>query len=133
MWPSFSTTRLTASEKKITRQYKAKLSRAQRKEFRSQMWLFRRTPADLTPQEQAKLETLFQHIPQLRKLYALRVRFKTIFDTMTRRQASLALTQLCLDAVDWFPALVKVVCTYEKWQILILNYFPQGRDRKSVV
>jgi transposase len=51
---------------------------------------------------------------------------------MTRRQASLALTQLCLDAVDWFPALVKVVCTYEKWQILILNYFPQGRTSAAV-
>src|SRR5580658_9541416 len=104
MWPSSSTTRLTASEKKMTRQYKAKLSRAQRKEFRSQMWLFRRNPQDLTAQERAKLETLFTHIPQLRKLHALRVRFKTIFDTMSKREAALALTQLCLDAVDGFPA-----------------------------
>jgi transposase len=60
------------------------------------------------------------------------VRFKTIFDTLTRREASLALTQLCLDAVDGFPGLNKVVCTYEKWQMLILNYFPAGRTSAQV-
>jgi transposase len=56
------------------------------------------------------------------------VRFKTIFDTLAKRQASLALTKLCLDAVDGFPELERVVCTCEKWQLLILNYFP---DRKT--
>jgi transposase len=122
-----------ASEKKITRQYKAKLSRAQQKEFRSQMWLFRRVPADLTEEDRAKLEQLFQRIPQLRPLYELRVRFKTIFDTIRqRRRAALALTEWCLDAVDAFPALAKVVCTYEKWMLLILNYFPDGPTSAAV-
>src|SRR5271155_253463 len=115
MCPNYSTKPLMVSEKKITRQYKAKLSRAQRKEFRSQMWLFRRDPKELTAEDRAKLEQLFTQIPQLRKLYELRVRFKTIFDTMTKRQAALALTRLCLDAMDAFPALEKVVCTYENW------------------
>jgi transposase len=120
------------SEKKITRQYKAKLSRAQRKEFRSQMWLFRRDPKDLPAEDLAKLEQLFTQIPQLRGLYELRVRFKTIFDTMTKRQAALALTQLCLDAYDTFPGLDKVVCTYEKWHLLILNYFPARQTSAAV-
>jgi transposase len=58
-------------------------------------------------------------------LHELRVRFKAIFDTIEqRRAASLALTQWCLDATDAFPNLAKVVNTYEKWQLLILNYFP---------
>jgi transposase len=60
------------------------------------------------------------------------VRFKTIFDTLTKRQASLALTKLSLDAVAAFPDLEKFVCTYEKWQLLILNYFP-GRQTSGVV
>src|ERR1700722_12008530 len=125
MWPSCLMPPSTASEKKITRQYKAQLTKAQRKEFRSQMWQFRRDPKDLTEQDRTKLEQLFTQIPQLRTLYELRVRFKTIFDTLTqRRQARLALTQFCLDAMDAFPALEKFVCTYEKWQLLILNYFP---------
>ena len=78
------------------------------------------------------MEALFRQIPQLRPLHELRVRFKLIFDTMTKRQASLALTQWCLDAVDAFPALQKVVCTYEKWLLLILNYFPEGRTSAAV-
>jgi transposase len=79
------------------------------------------------------LEHLFQQIPKLRTLYELRVRFKTIFDTLTQRHlAALALTQLCLDAIDAFPALEKFVCTYEKWHLLILNYFP-GRPTSAAV
>jgi transposase len=96
------------------------------------MWLFRRSPEDLTEKDRAQLETLFRQIPQLRPLHELRVRFKLIFDTMTKCQASLALTQWCLDAIDAFPALEKVVCTYEKWQLLILNYFPEGRTSAAV-
>jgi transposase len=96
------------------------------------MWLFRRDPKDLTKEDLAKLETLFTQIPRLRTLYEMRVRFKMIFDTMTKRQASLALTQLCLDAMDAFADLEKVVCTYEKWQLLILNYFPGRRTSAAV-
>jgi transposase len=97
------------------------------------MWLFRRDPKDLTPEDLAKLEKLFTQIPSLRTLYELRVRFKTIFDTTTRRrQASLALTKLCLDAMDAFPDLEKFVCTYEKWHLLIMNYFPARRTSAAV-
>src|SRR5882672_9165197 len=133
MWPNCSTTRSTASEKKITRQYKAKLSRAQQKEFRALMWQFRRDPKDLTAKDRTKLEELFTHIPQLRTLYDLRVRFKTIFDTTTERQAAgEALTKFFFDAVDAFPELAKFVRTYEKWNLLILNYFP-GRLTSAAV
>src|ERR1700758_5453917 len=133
MWPNCWARRSTASEKKITRAYKAKLSPAQRKEFRSLMWLFRRAPQDLTEAEKAQLAQLFSQIPQLRKLYDLRVRFKTIFDTMTqRRPAALALTRWCLDAIDTFPDLEKFVCTYEKWHLLILNYFPERATSAAV-
>jgi transposase len=56
-----------------------------------------------------------------------------IFDTTTqRRQAALALTKLCLDALDAFADLEKVVCTYEKWHLLILNYFPARRTSAAV-
>lgn len=64
----------------------------------------------------------------MRKLYDLRVRFKTIFDTAAdRRKAALALTALCLDAMAAFPELEKVVCTVERWQEPILNYFVSGQ------
>src|SRR5207248_18352 len=65
---------------KITRVYKAELNKAQRKEFRSLMWEFRRAPEDLTAAETAKLEGLFGKLPRLRTLYEIRVRFRRIFD-----------------------------------------------------
>ena len=120
-------------EKNITRQHKAKLSRAEQKTFRSLMWQFRRDPQELTLAERAKLEHLFEQLPRLRTLYELRVRFQTILDrTSNRRRAAQALTELCLDAIDAFAELAKVVRTYETWRELILNYFP-GRQTSGVV
>jgi transposase len=73
--------KLRDGQKKITRSYKAKLSKAERKAFRSLMWEFRRNPQELSKEERAKLEGLFVTLPQLRTLYEIRVRFQQIFDT----------------------------------------------------
>lgn len=119
----------TASGKKITHAYKAKLSRVGKKEFRSLLWEFRRDPKNLTEEDRAKLEKLFTRLPSLGTLYELRVRFKTIFDTAPDRQSALtSLLELFLDAIDAFPALEDFVRTYERWQEQILNYFD---DRKT--
>ena len=118
----------TGCEKKITRAYKAKLSRAERKEFRSLMWEMRRDPASLTEKERDNLDKLFARIPQLRTLYDLRVRFKIIFDTAPdRRKAARQLMALYLDATDAFPELEAFFRTYEQWQEQILNYFESGQ------
>src|SRR5207248_4279372 len=104
MSPRSSTRPSTASGKKITRAYKAKLSKAERKEFRSLMWEFRRRPEELSPEDKEKLEGLFRKLPQLRTLYELRVRFQQIFDTAAdRRQAHRALIELFLDMLDHVP------------------------------
>src|SRR3954470_24716966 len=67
--------------KKLTREYKAKLTKADRKAFRSQMWAFRRDPESLTAEEKQALERLLETIPALKELYRVRLRFKEIFDT----------------------------------------------------
>src|SRR5512147_1619796 len=69
----------------MTREYKAKLNKAERKAFRSQMWAFRRDPESLTAEEQQALELLFEKIPKLKELYRVRLRFKEIFDTARDR------------------------------------------------
>ncbi len=125
---------LTVCEKKITRGYKKKLTKAQRKEFRSRMWEFRRDPSSLTAEEKAKLEELFEELPELRKLYDLRVEFKKIFDeTQDRSKAELALTAWIVRLLEAFPEMDKAfVKTYERWQAEILNYF-DGRHTSGVV
>ena len=60
--------------KNITREYKAKLTKDQRKAFRSQMWAFRRDPESLSAEEKPALEALFEKIPALRPLYKVRRR-----------------------------------------------------------
>lgn len=121
-------------EKKITRSYKKKLSKAERKEFRSRMWEFRRDPLSLTAEEKAKLTELFQPLPDLEKLYDLRVEFKRIFDeTQDRRKAELALTAWIVQLLEAFPEMDQAfVKTYERWQEEILNYF-DGRHTSGVV
>ena len=121
-------------EKKITRGYKKKLSKAEQKEFRSRMWEFRRDPSSLTAEEKAKLKKLFEQLPELEKLYNLRVEFKRIFDeTQDRREAELALTGWIVKLVEAFPEMDKAfVKTYERWQEEILNYF-DGRHTSGVV
>ena len=49
--------------KNITREYKAKLTKDQRKAFRSPMWAFRRDPESLSAEEKQALEALFENIP----------------------------------------------------------------------
>jgi transposase len=74
------------------------------------------------------LEQLFTRVPALRPLYELRVRFKQIFDKpLDRRAAGLELTALFLDAMALYPSLETFVCTYERWQEQILNYFDDRR------
>lgn len=121
-------------EKKITRGYKKKLTKAQLKEFRSLMWEFRRDPSSLTAEEKAKLSKLFEQLPELGKLYDLRVEFKRIFDeTQDRREAELALTAWIVKLLEAFPEMDKAfVKTYERWQEEILNYF-DGRHTSGVV
>jgi transposase len=88
------------------------------------MWEFRRHPEGLTAQEKVNLEGLFEQLPRLRRLYAIRVRFQEIFDTATdRRQALRWLTRVWLDILEDFPEMESFIVTFETWQEEILNYF----------
>ena len=125
--------RWTGSGGKITRAYKAKLPKAERKEFRSLMWEFRRNPQGLSEEEKAKLEGLFEKLPRLRALHEIRVRFQKIFDTAAdRRKALRSLTELWLDLLDDFPEMDSFICAFEAWQEEILNYF-DGRQTSGPV
>jgi transposase len=97
------------------------------------MWEFRRNPQGLSAEEKAKLEGLFAKLPQLRTLYEIRVRFQEIFDTAPdRRKALRSLTGLWLDLLDHFPGMEPFICTFERWQEEILNYF-EGRQTSGPV
>jgi transposase len=110
--------------KKITQAYKVKLSAAERQEFRSALWEFRRNPQELTAEQKEQLEELFGRIPRLRLLYGFRVRFQEIFDTAANRHKALrALERLFDEMSDEFPDLDGFRGLFDDWQEEILNYF----------
>ena len=119
--------------KNITREYKAKLTKDQRKAFRSQMWAFRRDPESLSAEEKPALEALFEKIPALRPLYKVRLRFKEIFDTVRDRitaarwlrELRRECGQLGLDLGSFFE-------TYDRWKTKILNYFDARQTSAAV-
>ena len=133
MWPRSSTRWSTRCGKKITHQYKAKLTKDQRKAFRSQMWAFRRDPESLSTEEERALEVLFEEIPALRPLYEVRLRFKEIFDTARDRITAARWLRglrhqsdrLGLDLSSFFA-------TYDRWKTAILNYFDARQTSAAV-
>ena len=98
------------------------------------MWEFRRDPSSLTDEEKVKLEALFEELPELRKLYNLRLEFKRIFDeTPDRGKAELALAEWIVKLLAAFPEMEKTfVKTYQHWKEGILNYF-DGRHTSGPV
>lgn len=120
-------------EKKITRDFKEKLTKEERKEFRSLMWEFRRDPETLVIRERNQLEKLFQKLPALRTLHGFRVRFKEIFDTAPNRQTAARRLQalrkeMAASELDFSPFWE----TYDRWKTAILNYFDDGHTSAAV-
>ena len=117
----------------MTREYQAKLSKAERKAFRSQMWAFRRDPEGLTPEERQALEGLFEKIPKLKELYRVRLRFKEIFDTAgDRTTAARWLRRLRRETEDLGLDLGPFFATYDRWKTAILNSFDAHQTSAAV-
>jgi transposase len=117
----------------MAHEYKAKLNKAERKAFRSQMWAFRRDPESLTPEDRQALEDLFEEIPKLKDLYRVRLRFKEIFDTARDRiTAARWLRRLRQETVDLELDLGAFFATYDQWRTEILNYFDARQTSAAV-
>ncbi len=132
-WPSSSTRWSMTCGKKTTRKYKAQLSKAEQKRFRSLMWEFRRDPKDLKPEEREALDRLFVELPVLKDVYDVRVRFKEIFDTAPdRATAEQQLAELRRRTESLGLDFSKFWTTYDNWKTGILNYF-DGRYTSAAV
>lgn len=87
------------------------------------MWQFRRRRKDLSPEEDAELQELFQAIPGLELPYCFREDIAEIFDTArSRKEADARLTEL-RECVTEEPELLKFFETYDRWKEGILAYF----------
>lgn len=97
------------------------------------MWEFRRDAATLTDKERQRLEGLFAQVPELRRLYEIKGRFKRIFDTAPdRRRAAYQLCELEVAALDAGLDLGAFFRTYERWQDAIRAYFDERQTSAAV-
>lgn len=100
------------------------------------MWAFRKRPADLSEEEQARLEALFEQIPGLELPYYFRQAVTEIFDTrLTPDGAAARFEELrkLLDADDEDnAALLEFFRTFDAHREAILEYFA-GRKTSGPV
>jgi len=92
------------------------------------MWPFRKSPKDLDDKEQALLERLFDHSPQLKQAYTLREELTAIFERdYTKRGAKCAIRAWCKrvrnSGLDEFESFLGTV---DRWMDSITNYFLEG-------
>jgi transposase len=104
-----------------------------RKELRSLMHDFRRRPEDLTPERLGALEDLFEKVPLLGAVHALRWQATAIFDTAAdRASAAAALRAWMAEAreseMDWEP----FIGMLERHWDGILAYFDERRSSGPV-
>ena len=87
------------------------------------MWQFRRRRKDLTPQDEAELQELFQVLPELELPYCFREDIAEVFDTASSRAEAEARLQELREQVTEEPELLKFFETYDRWKDGILAYF----------
>jgi transposase len=98
------------------------LSPAERKKFRSRMWLYRRRRKDLTAEQQAELDELLETIPALQLAYFFREEVAEIFDTAKDREEAARQLEELRELLADEPDLLKFFALYDRWREGILAY-----------
>ena len=96
---------------------------AERKKFRSRMWLYRRRRKDLSAEEQEELEQLFDAIPDLELPYCVREDVAEIFDTAKNRVEAASRLEELRTVVAKEPELLEFFGLFDRWRDGILAYF----------
>jgi transposase len=120
--------------KQELKRLKLELPQAEYQQLKGSLWAFRKNPADLAPEEQARLARLFAYSPELHAAYILREELTTIFEqahSLAQAQEQIRAWQACvrhsgLHCFDHF------LNTLDRWWTEITNYFV-NRDSSGFV
>jgi transposase len=120
--------------KQEIKRLKQELPEPEYEQIKGAMWLFRKKPDDLTPEEAALLERLFRHSPSLHQAYQLRDQLTAIFDQdLTKAEARKQLThwqqRVSDSGLTCFDSFLTML---ENWMDEITNYF-LNRDSSGFV
>jgi transposase len=111
--------------KKEWKRLKKTLSKEDYKKLNGAMWILRKRPENLTPEDREILEKLFEYSPQLQHAYRLKNELTGIFDAdLPRRRAQQRITgwmnRVKASSVRCFDSFLKTLDNYKNE---IVNYF----------
>ena len=101
------------------------LSEAEYAKIQGVMWPIRKNKADLTAKEQAKLDLVFQHSPDLKLAYDFREELTAIFELPLSKEAAQVAIQEWQGRVlqSGLSCFNKFLTTLNNWLDKIVNYF----------
>jgi len=113
---------------------KQELPRDEHKTLKQTLWPFRKRAAELTPEEQTRLDALFAHSPALKAAYTFRQQLTTIFDTARSKAEGIRRIKAWrrrveASGVTCYAPFLKLL---DNWLDLIANYF-RHRHRSGFV
>lgn len=108
------------------RQIQRDASEAVRAVLKGSRWLLMRNESDLSPEQKARLQAMFEAVPELGKLHRLKERFRAIFAEPISRELGNWRLFGWIGEVErsGLSALVTFVGTLRRRLTHILNYFP---------
>jgi transposase len=111
--------------KQECRRLKKELSEAEYAKLQGVMWPLRKNQADLTVEEQEKLDRIFQHSPNLKLAYDFREELTAIFELpLTKEEARISILEwqnkVSQSVLTCFG---KFLTTLDNWLDKIVNYF----------
>lgn len=97
------------------------------------MWEFRRRPDYNDEEQQAKLEMLFEELPEVGFAYSFRWQVTEVFDTAQSREEAEAALAECRELLDDSETeFQKFFATYDRNKDGILAYFDRGQTSGPV-
>jgi transposase len=96
------------------------------------MWLYRRRRKDLTAEEHAELDQLFEAIPELELPYCVREDVAEIFDTAKNRREAAAQLEELRGVLTNEPELLEFFALFDRWRDGILAYFDHHETSAAV-
>lgn len=98
---------------------------ATRQALKGSRWILLKARHDLTPEEEATLQTALAVSSELRTMYLLKEEFRTICDKAPDRQQAARFLRAWMCKVQYTrnPRLLKFVTTLRNWWDEFLNYF----------
>ena len=106
------------------------LSSLEYKRLKGAMWALRRSPKNLSPKDQAILDTLFRHSPALQNAYEDAQRLTRIFNESVSRASGVRRLKSWIKSVESSPnpCFVKFIKTLRRHFENIANYFVAHRN-----